>query len=105
MSAKEELLNTLRVLDKRWLISFEELWEVAKLYNVKAQIWKVGIPLKDIDKKVYEKIRRTAVGNMLQRRPASAIAGCTTDELCLEIERLIREGYCGLGKRTYMPRR
>lgn len=93
-----EMLNTLRLLDTRVLRNKEELAEVAKLYNVKARIWKVGIPLRDIDKKVFQLVRDTAVTELCLR------GGGTVDALCLEIERLIDDGRCGLGKNTFLPK-
>jgi hypothetical protein len=95
MSKGDELLSTMRVFDKRKMTKPEELWEVAKLYNVKARVWSSGIPLRRLDKKIYNQIRSTAVVNLLEAsRPV------TIEEVCSEIERLIDEGHCGLERRV-----
>lgn len=93
-----EALQTLRILDTRKLTTFEDLWAVARMYNVKAQIWSAGIPLRLIDKKVYNEIRRKAAESLWYR------GGGTTDDVCKTIEQLIADGCCGLGKKTYLPR-
>lgn len=94
----EVMLSTLRELDKRKIADRAELLEIAKLYNVKAQIHRAGIPLKKLDKSIYQKVRETAVSNLLLN------GGGTIEGLINEIERIIRDGNCGLDRRMVMLR-
>jgi hypothetical protein len=93
----DDVLRTLRSFDTRKYLKEDELREIAKRYNVKARIWERGIVLRDIDKKIYQRIRDQAVENLLWH------SGGTIEQLCAEIERLIDEGSCGLGQKTYLP--
>ena len=95
---KEVLFDTMRTLDKRVLRTKVELWEVAKLYNVKARVHASGILLRTVDKHTYNQIRKNAVLVCVER------GGATTEGLCAEIEAQIQAGR-GLGKKTYIPSR
>jgi len=100
MGSESEVLSTLRVIDKRRFYAASEMHAIAKMYNVKARIWSAGIPLRKIDKRIFENIRNVAVETLV-----FGGRGATTEEICAKIEELIAMGRCGLGEKTYLPRR
>lgn len=94
MTDRENVLKTLCALDHRLISNEGELLEIARLYNVKAAMWRAyqGVKpgLKNGD--VYEMIRQEAV-----HRAREDNIGVTPAGLCEILDTVIKDGPNWLG--------
>lgn len=79
---KEQTLKTLCDLDKRVIKDGEELMQLAKMYNVKAALYRLGANQRMVTAHAYMHVRKCAIGKALRE------GGVTVKRLCELLEEM-----------------